>query len=440
MYEIIIGRNKEDREKYGLDGTIFLGKHYVKMGQTDSLSSGIYMDISSSHVVFVCGKRGSGKSYTLGVIAEGLSTLPKNVAQNLSIIILDTMRIYWTMKYPNNKDTFLLNDWGLKSKASDIDIYTPKGFFKSYKEKGVPVDYPFAIKPSELSSVDWCLTFNIDLTDPIGVLIERIIIELKESKKEYSIDDIVEKIRTDLRTEEKIKNAAENRFLNAKEWGLFDVNGINLEDLAKPGKVSVLDLGCYAAIPNGWEVKSLVTGLVSKKLFIQRLMHRRAEEYESVQSALHYFGEEIRKQEMPLVWLVIDEAHEFLPKEGKTAASDSLITVLREGREPGISLVLASQQPGKIHTDVMTQSDTIISHRLTAKVDINALKALTQSYMQESLIEHLNELPRVKGAGIIFDDTNEKLYALRVRPRFSWHGGAAPVAIPQKKKSTDLNI
>ena len=76
---------------------------------------------------------------------------------------------------------------------------------------------------------------------------------------------------------------------------------------------------------------------------------------------MHYFAKEVEeKMEEPLVWLALDEAHELLPKEGKTAATDALITILREGRQPGISLILASQQPGKIHTDVMTQSDIVI--------------------------------------------------------------------------------
>ena len=54
----------------------------------------------------------------------------------------------------------------------------------------------------------------------------------------------------------------------------------------------------------------------------------------------------VGKKEVPLIWLFIDEAHEFLVKEGKTAASDALIQILREGRQPGISLVMATQQPG----------------------------------------------------------------------------------------------
>ena len=61
MNDIVIGRSQKDREKYGMRGTIFLGKHYIKMGRTTSLSNKVYMDMVNSHVVFICGKRGGGK-------------------------------------------------------------------------------------------------------------------------------------------------------------------------------------------------------------------------------------------------------------------------------------------------------------------------------------------------------------------------------------------
>ncbi|MCX6750815.1 MAG: DUF87 domain-containing protein, partial [Candidatus Pacearchaeota archaeon] len=64
----------------------------------------IFTDVIRSHVILVAGKRGSGKSYTLGVLAEELSILPKEVSQNIASLIFDTMGIYWTMKYPNEKD------------------------------------------------------------------------------------------------------------------------------------------------------------------------------------------------------------------------------------------------------------------------------------------------------------------------------------------------
>jgi energy-coupling factor transporter ATP-binding protein EcfA2 len=443
MYDIVIGRNKKDREKYGLEGTFLLAKHYVKMGQTTSLSNKVYMDITRSHIVFVCGKRGSGKSYSLGVIAEGLIDLPPEIRRNLAIVLVDTMGIYWTMKYPNKKDGPLLKEWGLDAKGLDIKIYTPKDFYDQYKLKGIPTDVPFSIRTSELTGSDWCLAFDVGENDRYGVLIDKAINELHEKLAddgiEYDLDTVIAKIESISDVEGYVKAAVINKFANAKQWGLFTTDGTKLEDLVKGGQVTVLDVSPYATIPNGWNIKSLVLGLVSQKLFNQRMRARKDEEYNEIQSTVHYFSEDSKqKQTDPLVWLVIDEAHEFLPKEGKTAASDPLITILREGRQPGISLVLATQQPGKIHTDVMTQSDTVFAHRLTAKIDVDALSTLMQSYMRKGLDQELDNLPRVQGAGVIFDDSNEKMYPIRVRPRFTWHGGESPTAMSKKKKLGDF--
>ncbi|HJX06271.1 MAG TPA: ATP-binding protein [Candidatus Nanoarchaeia archaeon] len=437
MYDIIIGRGEQDREKFGAQGTVFLGKHYVKMGRTTSLSNKILLDVISSHVIFVCGKRGGGKSYTMGVIAEGISDLPLEVRNNISVIMLDTMGVYWTMKYPNKQDQLLLEEWGLEPKGLNINIYTPIGYFNDYKGKGIPTDASFSIKPSELDGSDWCLTFDINPNEPIGVLIEKIIHELKEEKKEYDIDNIMKAVNA-AAADENVKNAILNLFLNAKNWGLFDIKGTQLSELARPGQVTVLDVSCYATQPGSWRIKALVIGLIAEKLFIQRMIARKNEEFQQVHKSIYYFSEEeIEKLDFPMVWLIIDEAHEFLPKDGKTIASDPLITILREGRQPGISLILASQQPGKIHTDVMTQADTIIAHRITAKIDIDALGALMQSYLRGSLDKYLDDLPRVKGSALILDDSNEKMFPMKVRPRFTWHGGSAPIAIQEQEKIFD---
>lgn len=438
MYDIVIGRSEDDKAKYGLEGTILLGKHYVKMGRTTSLSNKIYLDVIRSHVLFVCGKRGGGKSYTMGVIAEGISDLPPSIKNNVAVIMLDTMGVYWTMKYPNKHDQLLLEEWGMEPKPLDIVIFTPVGYFNDYKEKGIPTDAPFSIRPVELDGSDWCVTFEVAQSAPVGVLIEKVIYEMHENFKEYGLDDIIKNIEARKDAEPQVKNAAINLFSNAKHWGLFDRTGTLITDLVKPGQVAILDVSCYATIPGSWGIKALVIGLVSQKLFIQRMIARKNEEFQQVNKSVYYFSEEeIQKLDFPMVWLVIDEAHEFLPKDGKTLASDPLITILREGRQPGISLILATQQPGKIHTDVMTQSDTIIAHRITAKLDTEALGALMQSYLRTGLDKYLDDLPRVKGAAIILDDSNEKMYPMRVRPRFTWHGGSAPSALQEKDKLFD---
>ena len=435
VYDIVIGRNKEDRDKYGTKGSILLGKQYVKMGEVTSLSNPVHLDVTKSHVIFVCGKRGSGKSYTMGVISEGMANLPSEISDNIAVVMLDTMGIYWTMKYPNKQDKDLLDQWGLKPEALNIQIYTPKGYFKKFQEEGIPTDFPFSVKPSELSPSDWCLTFGVDLNSELGVFIEKLISNLEDKSSDFDVDDIINMARNDKDTEKHIIDAAVNRFINAKSWGLFDKKGTPLKDLVKGGQVTVLDVSAYAITPGAEGIRALVIGLVSKKLFLSRMVARKKEEHDSVHASSYSLIEETKdKLENPLVWLVIDEAHEFLPKEGKTTASEALITILREGRQPGISLILASQQPGKIHTDVMTQADTVIAHRVTAKIDIDSLGTLMQSYMREGLDKSLNNLPGEAGSAIVFDDVNERLYPMRVRPRFTWHGGSAPTAMSKSSK------
>jgi len=438
MYDILIGRSDADKEKYGTQGSIFIGKHYVKMGQTVSLSNKVYLDVSKSHVVFIVGKRGSGKSYSMGVIAEGIYDLEDEIKKNLAVVMLDTMGIYWTMKYPNNKEKELLDEWELESKGINVQIFTPIGFYEEYKEKGIPTDFPFSIKTSEINAEEWCMIFNVSVTEPIGILIERIINNLKEEKNEYGIDDIVKAVHADDRTEQSVKDAVENRFLVAEKWGLFSREGTLIEDLVIPGQITILDVSAYATTAGAENLRGLVIGLVAQKLFVQRMVSRRAEEEAAISEEIHFFEEDTEKKKEPIVWLIIDEAHEFLPNKGKTPATAPLITVIREGRQPGISLVLASQQPGKIHTDVITQSDIVIAHRITANIDVQSLGGLMQSYMREGLDKQLNLLPSEEGAAIVFDDLNEKLYPIRVRPRFSWHGGSAPTALPKEKKVFEI--
>ena len=439
MYEIIVGRDDSDRKAFGDKGTFLLGKHYVKMGQTTSLSTGIYMDVLRSHVVSVFGKRGSGKSYSLAAIAEGMMSLPSDLTKNLSIVIFDTMGIFWTMKYENKKDEALLKEWDIPFSKYNVRVYVPLGSYSEYKDRGIPVDLPLSISTAELTAGDWCSIFEIETTSQFGTLIGRVIPKLRRSVPNFSLQDIIDAIKQDDRTSEEVKAAVENMFYSAEDWGLFSGKSTPVADLAVGGQITVLDISPYAVVGGKSNIRALVIGLISKKLFNERMIVRRTEEFEAIKRATSFSrGPVDQKKRIPLIWLIVDEAHEFLPKQGTTPASSALITVLREGRQPGISLVLASQQPGQIHTDVMTQSDIVIAHRLTAKIDVDALGALMQSYMREGLDKSINDLPRVEGAALLFDDTNERLYPMRVRPRATWHGGSSPSLVAEAKGILEL--
>jgi len=433
-YDIIVGRDSADKKIFGNKGLIFLGKGFVKMGQYTSLSNKIYMDVARSHVVLVAGKRGSGKSYSLGVIAEELSNLPKEVSQNIASLMFDTMGIYWTMKFQNEKDRELLQEWGLKSKNLPVKVFVPFGYYDDYLEKGIPADEKFALDISELNSEDWIITFGLDMINPVSVLIERTITKLKERGK-FSIEDIISEVESAEKVSDEAKNAAIGLFEAANTWGIFAKKGeeaTQIKELVSAGTTSVLDLSVYNSV-GAFNVRALVISLISRKIFSERMSTRKKEEVEEVSKGLEFkYSQEVKEE--PLVWMFIDEIHEFLPLEGKTAATDALIQLLREGRQPGISLVLATQQPGQIHRDVMTQSDIVISHRVTAKPDLEALNYIMQSYVLESVKKYMDDLPSLKGSAIILDDNSERIYPMRIHPRFTWHGGESPTAVSAEKK------
>ena len=337
------------------------------------------------------------------------------------------------MRFPNVKEEDLLEQWNLQKKSLDINIYTPAGCFEEYKEKGIPADFPFTINPAELTALDWCNAFEIPVTENIGVAIESTLSKLKEEIKNYSTEDIINAIENNKKLDENTKLAAINRFMAAKSWGIFSKESTSIKEIISGGKVSVLDISAYKE----WNVKNLVTGIICKKLMEERVVARKKEEMKDIQRGHSYFETtlEMTGEELPLVWILIDEAHEMLRKDEKTAATDALVTILREGRQPGSSLILATQQPGEIHKDVITQTDIVLSHRVTAKRDLTALNSMMQSYLPGAIEKYFNMLPRMRGSAIILDDNSEKIYPLQVRPRFTWHGGESPTAIKSKGKA-----
>ncbi len=426
-YDIIIGRDAGDKKKFGDRGLIHLGKGYVTMGTYTSLSNSIWMDVARSHVVLIAGKRGSGKSYSIGVIAEELANLPPESSRNIASLIFDTMGIFWTMKFKNEKEKAMLREWNIETKPLPVKVWAPRGKIKEYEDKGIPVDRTFALEASELAAEDWVSVFNLSMTSQEGVLIQETLDRLNKQDT-FSIKDVQRTIQH-VQASQESKTIVSALFQAASTWGIFaeDDQGTQITDLVSAGETNVLDLSTYSSI-GVFNIRALVIGLVSRKLFTHRMEARKREELQALQHGVDYLSYSIER-EVPLVWLFVDEAHEFLPREGKTPATEALVQILREGRQPGISLVLATQQPGQIHKDVMTQSDIVLSHKVTSQQDITALNEIMQTYLLETIKAKMDELPHLKGSAIILDDNSERIYAMRVRPRFTWHGGEAPSAV-----------
>jgi hypothetical protein len=120
---------------------------------------------------------------------------------------------------------------------------------------------------------------------------------------------------------------------------------------------------------------------------------------------------------------MIDEAHMFT---GGSAGRVLVNEWLRQGRQPGLSLVLATQRPSALGYDVLSQADVLIAHRLTLLDDIEALEKARPVYVKEPVKEAMARLGTAKGASIVLDDATESYHIIKMRPRVSAHGGGEP--------------
>ena len=299
LENIIVGREPADTQKYGSKGCVFLGKHTVSAGFETNLTNPILVDVAEPHVMLIVGKRGSGKSYSAAVIAEEIMQMPTEIRNQLSVIMIDTAGIFWSMKEPNDQALLLLKKWNLEPKTFDTKNIIPLGLADFYKKNKIDFDDTFAIRPSDLTAGDWALTFGINLLEPLGVLLERIMKKLQG--KDFTLDDIIHAIEKDDKSDSKEKQALANRFAAAETWGIFSKEATPIEKFLVPGIATVLDVSLQE-----WNVRNLMLGVLARKLYEARTGARREEEMA--------FMEGESKRKMPLVWLMMDEC---LPQDSE---------------------------------------------------------------------------------------------------------------------------
>ncbi|AKB86179.1 ATP-binding protein [Methanococcoides methylutens] len=410
----ILGRRNENE-----DGVLDIGR-YLALDR--SSGSHVAIDALKPHAILICGKRGYGKSYTMATLIEEISLLPDNIRQNLSSLVIDTMGIFWTLDRGNDPQKELLQEWNMEPAGFDAEVFVPAGHVDEYRERHIEVT-PFSIPVAQLHGYDWCELFSIKTTSPLGVLLVRIIEEMRESNESFSFEDISSRINADDRSDDVTKMAAENYLRTAASWSVFEKDACGISELIRKGRTSVLDVSSI----EDKVVRSAVVGIIARDTYNRRLKERRSYERMAM-------GDEDIEQKMPMVWMFIDEAHLFVPSQGETLASDVLINEwVRQGRQPGLSIIFATQRPAALHPDIISQSDIVICHRLTARDDIEALEAIRPTYMKENIGDAIRKMGLERGIAFVVDDTSESTHLVKVRPRYSWHGGNEPSALNERR-------
>jgi len=356
-------------------------------------------------------------SYSMGTLVEELQTC--DISENISTIMIDPMGIFWSMKRPNERDVSILDKWDLKPKAFDAQVYIPKGKTKDFNKKEMPFDDTFTLNPAQLTSEEWRMAFGIESNTEMSIFLERLVEDLTEEfEDKYRIKHMKEAIDT-YEFPQKTKRGLENRFNNAQDWGIFGETS-SIDKLTSAGELSVVDVSVFGQLSGGTRVQALVVSILAKRILRRRMAARRLEELDEMQG--------LDRADEPIQWMLIDEAHEYLPAKGETPATDPLLRWVKIGREPGVSLVLCTQQPAKLHPNALSQMDLLLAHRLTAQQDIDALQKIMQTYMRYDLRHYIDALPDRPGTAMIMDDNSERAYPAQMRPRKSWHAGGTPDA------------
>ena len=340
----VIGRGEADDD--GLP-KLHLGAYRALDG---SHGADLYLDLDGPHSILVVGKRGYGKSYTLGVIAEGLSR-----TSGVAPTVIDPMGVFAS----------LATDSGCSSIA------------------GTVLDDP-AVVPDSLDPRSWCALLGLDPENGAGSLV------WQAAQERSTLDGMTMSV-TERNAPSRDERAAINHLRLAESWGVFDEDGIDAETLLS-GEITVLDVSGLDSSPMNAVCRGVGEAL---------------------------YRASVRDTIDRLPWLLVDEAHTFFDGVAKRA----LETILTRGRAPGVSLVSATQRPSAVPDVGISQSDILVSHRLTSGADLDALTRAQPTYLNGPLSERM---PAEPGEVVIIDDSTETVHAAQVRKRETAHGGDSP--------------
>ncbi len=427
---VIFGRSVKGEDYSNL---LYVGKIFETTRGQSYLGADAWLDTTFPHVIYITGTRGSGKSFDLGVLVEGISKLgtPSPIQNNvkpITSIIIDTQSQFWTLGYapretiPANKAQLdELRRWNLTpNNLSSVRIYAPPGMTTFLGTEKI-----LQIRPKDVKTEDWCALLGQEVYSPQGHVITSTIEALRNT--DYEITDMLRYIANDAHwptTAESSRNAISYKLDDYRRTNLFSANGLSVKDFLAGGVCNILTL---RELRN--EDKSLITAVIARNLFdILGNHHSRKKTASFFQTPFESDGTPDR------VWLVIDEAHVVAPSDQISPARGALVEYVKRGRDAGLSLVMATQQPSALDDRILSQVNVTFSHRLSFQSDINAVinriptKSIGAMKFAGTHLTDFGDMVRVLDAGQCYlgDQASSRTVLLQIRPRVTAHGGYSP--------------
>jgi hypothetical protein len=428
---IVFGRSASGASKGNL---IYLGKVLENSVGKNYLSANAWLDVSFPHVIYITGTRGSGKSFDLGVLIEGIAKLhsPSEIQQSvdgIASILIDTQSQFWTLRYaprpnvPANAEQLKdLTKWGIDPNAlADCQLFVPVG-----TEKITGDEKEFQLAAKDVLHEEWCALIGEDAYSPQGHVLA---VALEQfGNNDFDLTQLVDYLADSKHWDnmpEASRNAVAYKLDGYRRLGLFGKMGLNIAELLVPGRCSVFLL---RDLRN--EDKAIVSGLIARQLFtVMGSYHKK-------RKVASFFGKRQDGPQLPSrAWLLIDEAHVVAPSGSSSAATKSLIEFVKRGRDAGLSLVIATQQPSAVDDRILSQVNLSLSHRLSFANDISAAMHRVPTKLVRLMkisgleVSEFGDMLRLLEAGQCFlgDFGTSRAILVQIRPRVTSHGGYNPV-------------
>ena len=339
----------------------------------------------------ILAQTGAGKSYTAGVLLEEL------YKKGATVIVLDPHADYVFIS--RSKD-------GKRRVLPRVEVFRTRESTGRYSKEDIGHVETFEIRFSDLSPDEIFTVAGI--SDKWSNIQKAVRDAIKELKKErpgrYTVEDLIDKLES---MEDNDALRAIKYIEKLKGLKVFGEATTPVENLLKPQHISVMDLSGLSD-----HVADYIAYKILSEVYSQR---------------------EKGKYEYP-VFILIEEAHRFIPKKENTLSKRIAKRIAAEGRKFGVFLVLVTQRPQKIDQDVLSQCNSQIIMRMTNPEDQKAVRASAEQVSEELL----KDLPGLNvGEAVIVGEMTKMPVMVKIRERETMEGGADIDVVSLLKKARE---
>ena len=393
-YDIMIGKSSGS-EQYGL------------LGQSINGHRKIAIDLSETNTISLYGVQGGGKSYTIGTVTEmtlkqfsKINLLPAPMA---SVIFhysesMDYAPEFTSMIHSNDEAgqlKKLKEVYGAEpGKIEDVIMLCPVDKVEERQEEYPSIEvHPIAFHSTDLNVQDWM--FLLKAVGNESTYINQLRAIMRANRKNLNLAGLKQSVEASPLLSTSQKALAQQRLAFAEEY-IDDT--CKLGTLLRPGRLIIVDLR------DEFIDKDDALGL----FVIMLNIFAGVKEYQGIR-----FNK----------FIVFDEAHKYMDNKDLTS---TIVTAIREMRHKGVSMMIASQDPMSLPTEIIELSSVMLMHKFNSP---QWVKHVQKSITQLQTLSSSDMATLMPGEAYLWatkstdKGVTTRPMKISTRPRVTKHGG-----------------